>query len=495
MKKQLLLLLSGWVLAACAPGLQAKDEASLASNISSGIPCDQARSKVFDVYYQAHSSGADLGLKSFRQSMNQEMQKDLLSQATPSLRARYQKSLEDIHQILTEEIQQTREAVQEKALVSNGVLAEHEDDDILHLIRLEMRSQIEPQYALLNARLDQSLAGAQAAALEAGLSCSTNTPPLVTPPETGAGGGPSAVLNKQSPLYGALYTMATAYQSCQVLDLPAVTAAVEEVEGVVKGKAIDSVGFGREYTDVKLLKKTHYYHRGQTYGPNCANQDAKPLVYDYGGEPVVNATTINVFKNSGGGGALGIDCSAFVSTAAAVAGNLYSPSTTNKPFYSRFNSRDFINASVSGWGCYQNVKVSKGQWIQPGDIAGVVGHVVMIDKVGEDPFGLSKVKNAAGCADLNIKNFDFSVIQSSSVKNSLGINRFIAKDYLPESSKMMSLFLGYAKQACLSQFDGTARNPVTSNYGIIRHQNTAKCLAPKVVLTNEACVSSCSRLN
>ena len=299
-----------------------------------------------------------------------------------------------------------------------------------------------------------------------------------------------------SPTFGAHYVMATAYQSCQVLGLPLVDASTANVQGVVRGAKIDAVGYGRVYTDVALLKRSHYYHRGQTYGPACANQDKAPLVYDYGGKPAITSSSaLDLFTNSGGGPALGVDCSAFVSTAAAIAGNLYRASTANKATYTRFVSRDFINPTTSGWTCYDSVKVAPNAFIQPGDIAAVQGHVVMIDQVGSDPFGIANVRSSSECSALSYRNFDFAIIQSSPSKNSLGINRFFVKDYLVNEPHMQSMFAGYAKQACLSKFDKIVRTPVTSAYGIIRHKQTASCLAPKIALRNESCISSCSALS
>ena len=95
---------------------------------------------------------------------------------------------------------------------------------------------------------------------------------------------------------------------------------------------------------------------------------------------------------------------------------------------------------------------------------------------------------------MSVKNFDFTVVQSSPEKGSIGINRFLAKDYLSGTGKMSTMFKGYAKAACQAYFDGRARNPVAADYGIIRHQNTNSCLAKRIALKNEACVKSCSSL-
>lgn len=481
-----------FTLSACGNSFQSQSLASVAGDLNNAVTCGDARSKIFDTYYRAYDGVKELDQAAFKTALKSQLATNRnFSQKSADIQDRYEKAMQSIHTILSRDLSQARTSIQQgKTTVadSQGIREEGEDDNLLHLARLEMRSQIEPQYDPLNRDLDKAIAEAAAAGADAGVSCSN---PTDVPPAASAEVVGTAAVN--SPLYGAQYTMATAYQSCQVLSLAPVTSSVESAQGVVRGKSIDGIGYGREYTDLALLKRTHYYHRGQTYGPGCASQNAKPMVYDYGGRPVLGAS-LNLFANSGGGGALGIDCSAFISTAAAVAGNLYKPATSNKAVYTRFVSRDFINPKTSGWACYDSVQPSSKSSIQSGDIGAVRGHVVMVDKIGADPFGLSRVTSATGCSALSTKNFDFTIIQSSPEKGSLGINRFVAKDYLTGGGKMSTLFMSYAKAACLAKFDGKVRNPVTSDYGLIRHQQTDSCLAQKIPLVNESCVQNCSSL-
>ncbi|RYZ70015.1 MAG: hypothetical protein EOP05_13955 [Proteobacteria bacterium] len=102
------------------------------------------------------------------------------------------------------------------------------------------------------------------------------------------------------------------------------------------------------------------------------------------------------------------------------------------------------------------------------------------------------MKSASGCSSLSSRNFDFSVIQSSPSKNSIGINRYAARDYLPESAKISTMFMAYAKAACQARFDAKARAPNTAEFGIIRHKATSKCLAPALTLVGGSCVDQCS---
>lgn len=491
-----LLALTTFAFSGCGHAFEMKAQSSVIGEVVEGITCSDARSKVFDSYYRAHENSVSLDGSTFKAAIkNSVIENAKLSGSATDVQERYEKALGLIHTLLTEDIRAAKTfAITSKPTVELDTPQEAEDDELLHLARLEMRSQIEPTYDVINHKLDAALKEASQAASEAGIAC---VEAVVTPPAAVVSPSTEVTIEglaSSNPLYGALYTMAASYQSCQVLDLAPVSASTTAAQGVVRGAKVDSVGYGREYTDVALLKRTHYYHRGQSYGPGCADQSRKPMVYDYGGRPAITGAAVDMFKNSGGGSALGIDCSAFVSTAAAVAGNLYKTSTANKPVYTRFVSRDFINPTTSKWTCYQSVRTLKSQSIRPGDIAAVKGHVVMIDKVGSDPFGISKAKTSAACSSLSTKNFDFTVIQSSPEKGSIGINRFVAKDYLAGGGKMSTMFLGYAKAACLSQFDGSTRNPVNTEYGIIRHSDSDTCVAQRMPLVNESCVQSCSAL-
>lgn len=474
--------LSLLLLASCGRGFGSNTLAmSLSSDVEDGLACSTARANIFEAYYKAYTNASNpKSLKLASQGSNAFSEK-----THPALK----KEILEIDELLTSEM----------AIDSD---LDENRDPVLNLIRLEMRSEVDPRLVELNSKLDQAVTKANLVAKSVGVTCNETPAPLPsdetipeaisTPSATATPTGGTSV-SRRSPAAAARYTMATAYQSCSVLKLPVMTSSVEDLQGVERTVKIDSVGWGRGYTNLALLKKTDYYLQGQTYPSGCINQNAKPLVYDYGGRPVVkSSSTISLFEDSGGGKALGIDCSAFVSSAAGVAGQRYKEGTENKAVYTRFVSRDFINPKKSGWTCYDAVSVNAATSIKPGDIAAVVGHVVMVDTVGSDPFGLSKVKSASGCSSLSSRNFDFSVIQSSPSKNSIGINRYAARDYLPESAKISTMFMAYAKAACQARFDAKARAPNTAEFGIIRHKATSKCLAPALTLVGGSCVDQCS---
>jgi hypothetical protein len=295
---------------------------------------------------------------------------------------------------------------------------------------------------------------------------------------------------------GINMVFSTAYQSCRVLDLPPIERSTASVVGISRvGTHTDGIGGKREVTSLSSVQKTHYYINGIATESQCFSVRNNPLIYDYGGSPAVSGTTINFQKNAGSGtGALGIDCSAYVSSAIAVAGLRYKPAADNKPIYIRQNSSKFISAAKSGFTCFDNVTVTPTSTVKAGDIVGVVGHVVAIDSVGADPFGLSLIKTEAGCSSISYKNFDMTVTQSSPSKNGIGLNKYLLKDYLIESGdsgKMTVAFVGMAKQACLAKFQNKSLKPASSAWGFLRHKGTAACLAPRVSMVGESCTQKC----
>jgi hypothetical protein len=451
----------------CAPAFTPNAQSGeLAKDLQDGFSCHDVRSKVFDAYYRAYENP----------------QANLLNEASldsekvsPALKA----TVQSVHALIAG-------ATTRLSAAQVSASPDETRDPLLQLIRLEMRSEVDPELVKINSQLDHELASAHSVAVSEGVPCKT----------PGTPGGPTTTATPQpsrlpASVAAARLTMATAYQSCQSLTLPPLTSAVENVQGITKGAKID-VGYGREYTDLALLKKTDYYLHGQTYPQGCINQDKKPLVYDYSGVPVIKSSSLlSLFENSGGGSALGIDCSAFISTSVAVAGQRYKEGMTNKPAYTRFASRDFIDPKKSGWTCFAPVSVNADSTLAAGDIAAVIGHIVMVDSVGADPFGLQKIRSASQCSAINYRDFDFTIIQSAATKNGIGINRFVARDYLKEEGRLVALFTEYAKSACLSKFDGQVRSVTSSIHGLIRHKNTSACTAPPIELVGQSCVQSC----
>lgn len=448
---------------------------TLKAGLAGDLSCGNSRARVFARYYDAF----DDDLRQVPESLP-KAEDDANVDAQ-----RFSAVIDRVHAVIAHGVNQL---IVNSAAERGAVGAEREDNVVLHLIRLEMRSRIQPEYVAINRDLDEALQSARAELQAQNRSCEEE---LQTDENL------MGDFSRQGDLaLAARKVMAIAYQSCGVLDLAPLDNSVPVVQGVKKAIAIDKTGWGRAYTDIALLKKTHYYHARAAVNQSCFKENKFPLVYDYGGVPKIESRskTLDLFKNVGGGPALGIDCSALVASSAASAGNLYRRATSNRPVYTRFTSRDFIDPDKSNWNCYESVWVDHQSTLVPGDIGAIHGHVVMVDSVGRDPFGLSRIARPEDCQTLDARSFDFILIQSSSSQDHMGINRYLARDYLNGDGNMATLFKSYAKQACLSKFDHLPRRVLSGSFGMIRHKRTEKCLAEPVKIQQEQCVLQCPQL-
>lgn len=360
------------------------------------------------------------------------------------------------------------------------------------LIEMEMQDTSTDSNIRLNSMSAQQFAKVQATAQDLSVSCQAPDSSLTQP---GNELGNPAPVNKTRMLAGSHNAFATAYQSCQTLQLPEVSAETPTVLGITRlaqGHP-DGVGGRRVVSDVKKVQETHPYIKvaGGTQA-GCFNVRGNPLIYDYGGSPGVNNNTINFFQDAGSGTqALGVDCSAYVSSAIAAAGLKYRPDVGTKAIYIRQTSSKFINAKTSGFTCFKNPEMTPVKSLVPGDIVGVNGHVVIVDRVGSDPFGLKKLNSISQCNSLSVDQFDFSVSQSSPSKGGIGLNIYKAKDYLKESGKMSEAFIGLGKAACEAYFGQKTVATPSSSYGLLRHLGTPECISEKIQLANQSCVSQC----
>jgi hypothetical protein len=448
----------------------------LADTVKNNIGCSQVKSIIFD-------------------SMYNFLETEKISPTSGQLEGELRKKIASISSDKLDKMQLNAiadEVIKIYALMNEKSNAQRSFNDFkehLHfLIQLEFGNQSSEAHVEINRQIDQSIK--KVLALRQGLTLACDEP---SEPVT-----PSPVENPPPQFtavqFGGLYAFATAYQSCRVLSLPDISASTENVVGVQLNEDVGG-GFARSYASIPEIQRTHYYIRGITYDNGCFPVKDRPLVYDFGGTPAVEKNRLNFFTNAGiGGSALGLDCSAFISSAVATAGLRYSPGVSNKPIFVRQTSYDFIDPEISGWKCFDRVTVTPDQSLVPGDIMAVQGHVVMVDHVGDDAFGISRITSKDQCARLSYSKFDFSILQSSPSKGSIGINRFIAKDYLIESEKMRAAFLGYAEAACNSKFTHQPIKVQNKSYGLIRHKGTAECTAPRVELAGQSCISSCGDL-
>lgn len=301
--------------------------------------------------------------------------------------------------------------------------------------------------------------------------------------------------------FGGRWAFATAYQSCQSLQLPSMDARTPDVQGIaIVGTHPDGVGRKRSIASLSKVQSTHYYVKDMTsYGSGCFNVRQNPLIYDYGGKPYATTAAdspIDMFKNNGNGtSVLGIDCSGYVFSSLATAGLRLKEGRALKASDSwAWGSSSYVEPQQNGLTCLSKISVASKSTIKAGDIVAVYGHVLLIDKVGADPFGIGNARTEADCSSLKSDKFDFSVAQSSPSKEGIGLNYFDAKVYLQTSSKMKTGLEKYAYYTCLSKFNGKTYTPNVGTLSVVRHKGTANCVAPRVKMARESCIASCSSI-
>ncbi len=302
-------------------------------------------------------------------------------------------------------------------------------------------------------------------------------------------------------VFGGRWAFASAYQSCQSLQAPSMNAQTPDIEGVkITGTHSDGIGSKRMIASLSDVQRTHVYIKDlSTVAQGCFNVRSNPLIYDYGGKPygtTASNSPIDFFKNNGSGtSVLGVDCSAYVYSSLATAGLRLKEGRALKASDSwAWGSRSYLEPANNGLTCLAKIKVTPQESLKAGDVVAVSGHVLLIDKVGSDPFGIKSVSKESDCSKLASNVFDFVVAQSSPSKGGIGINYFEARDYLPTSDKMRTGLEKYAYYACLAKFNGKTYTPSLGTLSIIRHKGTTACIAPRVPIAKEACIQECGSL-
>lgn len=460
------------------------------------IGCSSFKSTVYDSMYDYLDNENEAPeLNEFSAALSEKIDALASSQKinNPEAVAKLKKNISDLYKVLIEKAAELKQTKTSKEHLQT--IIEMEMGDVSTAANIELNQVSAKAFS----KVDQAVQ-------ELDVQCGQSSPAAADEEEQPASGGSSAgvvdgqvdsaaAVATKSILKGSRNVLVTAYQSCAVLEIPEMTAATPNVTGIQRyGTHADGIGGLRRVASLSSVQNTHPYIKvagGAQSG--CFNVRSNPLIYDYGGSASVTNNVIDFSKNAGSGtSALGVDCSAYVSAAIAAGGLRYKPGVNNKAIYIRQNSSKFINAASSGFTCFKNVTVTPSSTIQPGDILGVVGHVLIVDKVGADPFGIKRLKSINDCNSINSSsNFDFIVSQSSPSKGGVGLNRYQARDYLKESPKMLTAFVGVAKAACKAYFGGISVATPSSSYGIIRHKGTAECLSPKIKMANQSCVSQC----
>jgi hypothetical protein len=431
-----------------------------------------------------------------------ETQQDPLSLDNQST----QKAIDDfVVQVTTAYVQVIRQI---QAEVSVGDPAPVSRQMVRALAELELGDASTPDRLLLQTQLRGEWARAQTDLDKLNLKCKDHS----LSHEAIEAESPSPLLRswrKSQPLalYGAWKTMATAYQSCDVVSRPVLSTATPEAQGVAwysEPKVTPSSGKWRYFSDkAAFLNSNPYYKKNTVTNSKCLDVRQSPLVYDFGGKPFyasVFDTSLDLFKDAGSGSpdVLGVDCSGFIVTAYLSAGLKFSSQAPSRAvFVDTIGAHALEAPQEHGLDCLRPIVATSQNVLKPGDILSVGTHVVMIDQVGSDPFGIGQIKKKERCVlgsaigAIDYHHFDFTIIQSSPTKGSLGIDRVQIASYLPEEPVMIQALEKYALAACYAKFDGEF-TPHISEGTISRHLNQSQCFTNEFSLQHQSCLDECS---
>ncbi|WP_413942626.1 hypothetical protein [Bdellovibrio sp. HCB-162] len=501
MKKHSLYFALGMMMTACAPqGYEAAN--NIASQTAQDIACKdkELETKLWDglktyLLEQKSIPTAD----TMKQAMHDQV--DKLAEQNPQLTSgdvkRLSKDLDQlVDSLLSEAPQGERVETPEQLLI---LLSAIDVGDRTTVFRSYMQDKVRGNFNQLQKTVQSFELNCPAP------SGDSNTTAGVTPtqpePNRDYEYHKQQALNSGTPLsvFGGRWAFATAYQSCQSIQLPSMNDQTPEVQGIsIVGKHSDGVGSKRMIASLSKVQSTHYYVRDMSsYGQGCFNVRSNPLIYDYGGKPYATTATdspIDLFKNNGDGtSVLGIDCSGYVFTSMATAGLRLKAGRALKASDSwAWGSSSYVEPQDNGLTCLSKISVTPAVSMKAGDIVAVYGHVLLIDKVGADPFGIASAKTEADCKKITSDGFNFVVAQSAPSKGGIGINYYEARNYLPTSSKMKTGLEKYAYYACMAKVSNKTYTPNVGTLSVVRHKGTPECMAPRVKMARESCIQSCS---
>jgi hypothetical protein len=303
-------------------------------------------------------------------------------------------------------------------------------------------------------------------------------------------------------VYGGLKSLVVSNQSCSAASLAPLTRHTPDVEGIsIVGTHPNGIGSRRQITNLQALLRTQpYLVDSPKAAPGCFQVSRSPLIYDYGGKPAVTrnspSPSLDFFTDAGGGtSVLGLDCSGYVFAALATGGIR---TTKGKPLKAAHvfgvNAAKYLNPQSSGLTCFDFATFTATSSLLPGDILASSGHVLIIESVGRDPFGIASFRRESDCRAQRIdpSKFDFTILQSAPIKGGIGINRIRGADYLEIAGGSMTLALmDHAVNACLAKIRGTSIKTRAQDASLVRHSGTDECRNTPIRLTHEECVSSC----
>ncbi len=494
-------------LGACAAKLEPQAQ-ELGIVLGASVGCQEFKNQVWDHLYHASAKQSHLPDRAEVMASFHDNMRSYWTPANDSTFRELEKNVEVFYGLLSDDSLKIYKAQSPRDLKET-------------LAALEYGDHSTPETALLQQRLTGQIQKINSLAKSLKMSCSspqqTSAPtpaPALEPevPDTNTSTTATVTTAPEAPMtslaalardlhpvaVGGYQVMATGYQSCEALRKPAMTAATPDVDGItVCGKNPSNGGKIRCVSDLNQLQRSHYYLHNYLV-PNSACQDTtqNPLIYDYGGKPASDEGDLNLFTNGGDGAkALGIDCSGFVFSSLASMGLKIQSKVTLRPQHVEYlNAVRFRDAEKEGFDCLKPISFTKTKTLQSGDIVAINGHIVIVDRVGSDPFGVRFATSASQC-NTNVithRNFDFSILQSSPSKNGIGMNRFSAKDYLDDSPTMKENLVKYGIEACKARFTTRTLTPKLPELTVIRHTGTPACIDKAIALRNQSCIKKCN---
>lgn len=455
------------ILSACTAKFEALHE--VASDVVQGVTCNNSQNKLFNVSYKALLDiDAEPSVNDYEKIFSQVLSKSQMSAADKS-------------QFLI--------LVKEFYSILQNIPHENRQEFLAKVSAAEIGSQENSEAKATQEKLKIFDKKWQAFAASQDSSCQD---PVSVPDH------PIAVENNQHPIsISGLKVMATAYQSCDSVREAPLDGSSKSISGVqIIGTHPNGVGKRRVISSVDDLMRTDPYYQKSEISSSCYDVRKFPMIYDYGGKPVASSDPkgkLNYFSDAGSGtSVLGVDCAGYVFSAIAVAGLRLSPGKQLKgSLVYGVSARMFMEPEKNGLSCFAKLMVGQSGTVKAGDIISQNGHVVLVDSVGADPLGILSVSNIADCDHISLDNIDFVISQSSPSIGGVGINRFVAKDYLKGNSTMRAGVLAYAQQACRARLAGQNVAAKTSDIQIVRHKMTTECLDQSIHMQGEACVEQC----
>lgn len=341
---------------------------------------------------------------------------------------------------------------------------------------------------------------------------------------------------------GARMVLGTFFQSCKAMDLKATDPTdLSGVRGINSREMSKLSNDGsvktrrkRNVTNLNSYVGSHYLlsalqadkENGNypTDVNKCSDSTLVPPVYGYGAKAANTSEEIDLFKPRGQGNSscsshrnmsnrsstewsqgvdcrsasvTAIDCSGLVSMALKSQGLRFWPkgNDDNENGGGTSTFRSMANNSNS---CIGRPELTLDNMIKPGDLLNRgSSHVVMIDVVGDDPFGIKKVLDSddKNCANISIDDFDITFIHSGSSGN-MGPARIHTSALGTRGGSFWGGFVSEARRACQKfKNNETFQTGSNSRVGILRHKTSnPECMAepediPK--LKGSECVEQC----